>query len=362
MRGIVSLLLSFLLCIPVSAGRVPAISAESAVLVEADSMQIVYSRYHDRKMQPASMTKIMTALIVIENCPLDEEVTVTEEAVGIEGSSACLRAGEVFTVRELLYALLLQSANDAAVALALHLCGMKDFVALMNEKAADIGMTGSHFKNPHGLTDKDHYGTAYDYALLLCHCMKNGDFAAICGCRQYTAEPGLKRYGRTFTNHNRLLFTCDGVRGGKTGYTRSSGRCLCSYYEKDGVRLCAVTMNAPSDWTDHAALYGYGASLYERVTLSAAGTYSLHVVGGINDTATCTVGFDVYATVRKGGEIKKTVCMRRFEYAPVAVGERIGCLIFTSDGRVIKTVPLYADNKVEQKTPGFLKDLLIWKK
>ncbi len=343
-RIIIILLIPLILCLTVSGAGGLTVSAEAAVLLDASDGTVLFARGAGQRMQPASMTKIMTALVALENCRLDDVIKIKSSCTGIEGSSAYLQAGEVFTVEELLYALLLQSANDAAAALADHIGG---FVGLMNEKAAALGLDGTHFTNPHGLTDKDHYSTAYDIARLLCECMKNADFRRICGEKEYVIKPGENRRGRYFKNHNRLLFTLDGVCGGKTGYTSSSGRCLCSYYEKDGVSLCAVTMNAPRDWEDHGNLYEYGVSLYRDVLLDAGGEYRLHVVGGVTDSAVCTVPEDVTVKLRDG-EVTKTVYMRRFEYAPVYAGERIGELVFTQNGRIIYKKTLYADNKTEK--------------
>lgn len=359
-KGIFAVILTIMLSIPViGTDQSFRISAEAAVLIDAEDGEVLFARNAGQRMQPASMTKIMTAVIVLEDCGADEKVTVRPECTGIEGSSAYLRAGEVFTVSELLYALLLQSANDAAVTLAYHVSGSLDgFVSLMNGKAAKLGLSGTHFTNPHGLSDKDHYSTALDMAVLLCYCMKNPLFRMISGTVQYVIKPDESRRGRCFTNHNKLLYTCDGVIGGKTGYTQSSGRCLCSYYEKSGVSLCAVTMNAPRDWADHSTLYEYGASLYTQITLDTVGVYYLHVVGGITDRTDCTVDKNVTVTVRAvTDKIEKTVRMRRFEYAPVEAGEKIGELVFSTGGKVIYTHPLYADNKVEA-----VKDRFKWRK
>ncbi len=359
-KSITAVILAIVLCIPVfGVEQAPRISAEAAVLIDAATKEVLFARGADQRMQPASMTKIMTAILVTENCKTDGLVTIDASCVGVEGSSAYLQAGEVFTVSELLYALLLQSANDAATALAKYAAGsVEAFVKMMNTKASELGLSGTHFTNPHGLSEKDHYGTASDFAVLLCYCMENPTFRQISGAREYIIKPTEKRRGRYFTNHNRLLYDCDGVIGGKTGYTLSSGRCLCSYYEKNGVSLCAVTMNAPRDWSDHAALYEYGKSHYERIQLDTEGTYSLHVVGGITDHTVCTVDENVTVTVRTGADkIEKTVCMRRFEYAPVEAGERIGTLVFTSGGRIIYEYPLYADYKAEAA-----KDRFLWKR
>ena len=357
-RSVLSVLLTasllFTLQIMPEASYRPGVSAEAAALIDAESGEILYIKNGTERKAPASLTKIMTALVVIESCDLYDIVTVPREAVGIEGSSAYLTAGEKFTAEELLYALMLQSANDAAVALALHCAGsVETFACKMNEKAAYLGLSGTHFANPHGLPDKDHYSTALDMARLLSFCMENEKFAGISGSRSYIIKAGAERKARQFINHNRLLFEDVGVTGGKTGYTKSGGRCLCTYYEKDGIKLCAATLNAPDDWADHRALYEYGRGLYAPVTLDAAGIYELHIVGGVIDTVTATVYRDETALIKKGAEVKKAVYMRRFEYAPVREGERIGYIVFFAGEKEIRRIPLYADITAVKKQTGF---------
>ncbi len=366
MRRIISVIFAAVFLLRTAAADVyaaaePAVHAQTAALIDAVTGEILYGRGEDRRMQPASMTKIMTALVVLDTLPLDLPVTVTPSAVGIEGSSAQLEAGEVFSVEELLYALLLQSANDAAAALAEACGGADTFVSMMNDTAERLGLSGTHFANPHGLPDADHYSTAADIAALLCRCMENDDFARICGTRQYVIRPGENRRGRCFTNHNRLLSEIDGVTGGKTGYTSSSGRCLCSFYDRDGVKLCAVTMNDPDDWNDHRRLYEYGSSLYREVIIDVDRTFTLHVVGGLTDAAECTVKERKKLMVRADGTPEMTLYMRRFEYAPVAAGEQIGEAVWQIGGRTVYRIKLYADNKVEayNNSPG---DFFRWRK
>ena len=337
------------------------ISAETAVLINASTGEELFSRGADKRMQPASMTKIMTALIALEQLGTDTDVTVTPSSVGIEGSSAYLEAGEVFTSEELMYALLLGSANDAAVALAEACGGVERFVGLMNGKASLLGLDGTHFSNPHGLSDKDHYSTARDIARLLTVCMRDPRFAAISGAVRYDITPSFRHHGISLTNHNKLLLTADGVISGKTGYTRSSGRCLCSYYEKDGLCLCAVTMNDPRDWEDHKALYGYGESLYQRVRFDVDEVYGLHIVGGLVDHIDCTLERSFTVAVRRGARIEKTIMMRRFEYAPVAAGEQVGVVVWTADGEILHTEKLYSDNKAEAEKNDF-GDIFRWRK
>ncbi|MBQ3869189.1 MAG: D-alanyl-D-alanine carboxypeptidase [Clostridia bacterium] len=357
-RSVLSVFLIVSVLLPFAAIRANAgtvyVSASSAALIDADDKTVLYGKNEKVKMQPASLTKIMTAIVVIETFDISKEIAVPVQAVGIEGSSAYLSEGEIFTCEELLYALLLQSANDAAVTLAVAVCGsVEAFVSKMNEKAEELRLSGTHFSNPHGLPDKEHYSTSLDMAALLSYCMDNGTFAKISGTETYIIKAAKGRKARSFTNHNRLLSERIGVTGGKTGYTRSGGRCLCTYAERNGVRLCAVTLNAPDDWSDHRTLYKYGFGSYSPVTLDSAGVYGLHVVGGVIDSVTSTVYEDRTVYLRDGANITKAVYMRRFEYAPVYEGELTGYAVFFADGKEICRVPLYADITAAKKQTGF---------
>ena len=226
-------------------------SAVAAVLYDADRGEFLYALEEDRRCLIASTTKIMTALVVLEHACLEDTVEVTWEHMA-EGSSMYLKPGETVTVEELLYGLLLCSGNDAALALT-AVCGGEDaFVEKMNEKAAALGMTGSHFENPNGLDGESHYSTARDMALLMAAAAEDPTFRRICGTK--TAKIG----SRTMSNHNRLLRELDGCIAGKTGYTKAAGRTLVTCCERGGRRLIAVTLCDGNDWADHAALYDYG--------------------------------------------------------------------------------------------------------
>ena len=211
----------------------PNVSAASCVLMYADG-SCVYEKNADDRRLIASTTKLMTALICIENCALDETVDVRARHCLVEGSSMYLKAGYDYTVRELLLGLLLDSGNDAALALAEHAAGSeRAFVRLMNRRAAELGMDGTSFANPHGLDDKQHYSTARDMAVLMLHCMENPVFRELCGTRSATIN------GETYVNHNKLLDRCADCIGGKTGYTMAAGRCLVTCCERNGMRLSA---------------------------------------------------------------------------------------------------------------------------
>lgn len=245
--------LTLCFCIPVVAEAVE-VSATACVLMDADTGLVLYRKNEDQRMLIASVTKLMTALVVLEQGEVDETVTVTAAHMA-EGSSMYLRVGEKLTLEELLYGLLLCSGNDAALALTECAGGVEPFVALMNEKAAALGMKNTHFANPNGLDDEEHYSTAYDMALLACAAANEPTLRRIASTR--TAAIG----GRTLTNHNKLLSRMDGCIGLKTGYTKAAGRTLVSCAEREGHRLVAVTLRDGNDWSDHEMLYDRGFAL-----------------------------------------------------------------------------------------------------
>ena len=245
--------LTLCFCIPVVAEAVE-VSATACVLMDADSGRVLYEKNGRQRMLIASTTKLMTALVALEQGTLTDVVTVTASHMA-EGSSMYLRAGEKLTLEELLYGLLLCSGNDAALALTECAGGVEPFVALMNEKAAALGMKNTHFANPNGLDDEEHYSTAYDMALLACAAANEPTLRRIASTR--TAAIG----GRTLTNHNKLLSRMDGCIGLKTGYTKAAGRTLVSCAEREGHRLVAVTLRDGNDWNDHEMLYDRGFAL-----------------------------------------------------------------------------------------------------
>lgn len=251
MKKTVVLFCVFLSLLPIRAYAV-SVSATSAILMDAESGEVLYEKDADRQMRIASTTKIMTALVVLERCDLQEIVTVRPEHMA-EGSSMYLKPGEEVTVETLLYGLLLCSGNDAALALADYCGGGVDrFVGWMNEKARQLGMSGTSFANPNGLDADGHYSTARDMAILAAYAAENPTFVRICSTKTATID------GRTMSNHNRLLKTVEGCIGMKTGYTMAAGRTLVSCAQRDGFRLVAVTLQDGNDWVDHAALYDEG--------------------------------------------------------------------------------------------------------
>ena len=255
------------------------VSAQSAVLMEAESGRVLYAKDADTPRLIASTTKLMTALVALESGhSLEEDVTIPAEAAGVEGSSLYLKGGETVKLKTLLYGMLLHSGNDAATAVALTCAGsLEAFAQKMNEKAQQLGMTNSHFTNPTGLDGEEHYSSAYDMALLARACLDVPELKEITATRSTTMER------RSFVNHNKLLWRYEGCVGMKTGYTQAAGRTLVSAAERDGMTLIAVTLNAPSDWADHAAMLDYGFENYhlEEAVTAGQSLCSLPVSGSL---------------------------------------------------------------------------------
>lgn len=332
---------------------VPAsVNAGAAILIEANTGRVLYEQHAHTRMPMASTTKIMTALVVLEHCDLTETVSVDARAVGVEGSSVYLYEGERLTVEQLLYALMLSSANDAAAALACHVAGsIEAFAALMNQKAAKLGLQNTQFANPHGLDAKGHYTSAYDLACITAHALENENFLHIVSTKKKVIPLREQEGARVLRNHNKLLSSLDGCIGVKTGFTKKSGRCLVSAAEREGVRFVCVTLDCPDDWKTHTALHESGFAAYERVTLTNSGGFvaSLPTVGGAQAEVYLQVGAEVSLTLpRERGEIVRTVCAPHFAYAPIAAGEQIGEAVWSMDGEIIARAPLYAMHDVQK--------------
>ncbi|MBO8163065.1 MAG: D-alanyl-D-alanine carboxypeptidase [Brevibacillus sp.] len=252
-----------------AANQPPHLSAEAAAMIDVQSGRILYEKDADKKMRIASLTKIMTAIVAIESGDLNDVVIVPDIAVGVEGSSIFLKKGERLTLEELLYGLMLRSGNDAAVAIANHVGGsVEGFVYMMNEKAAMIGMTRTHFMNPHGLDDSNqHYSTASDMVKLSAYALKNPVFQKIVATKLKTISWEGEEWSRRLQNKNKMLTLYKGADGIKTGYTRLAKRCLASSATRDGRQLAVVTLNAPDDWNDSMNLMNWGFQNFQPVKI-----------------------------------------------------------------------------------------------
>ena len=325
------------------------ISAKSAILIDADSGRVLFEKDADTPMGMASTTKLMTALVALRLCDADKKISIPSEAVGVEGSSVYLVEGEVLTLAELLYALLLASANDAAVAIAVGTSGsVEDFSAEMNACARELGLTDTSFTNPHGLYDDGHYTTARELAVIAAEALREPLIAEIVGAQKATIPHDGVADKRLLVNHNKLLRTYEGAVGMKTGFTKKTGRCLVSAARRDGLTLIAVTLNAPDDWRDHSILLDYGFENYERKILYPAGTftYSLPLCDGNTDSVTLTNTEPICLTVRRGEcDLDVTVCVPfRFAVGEVSRGSFFGFVTVNSDGETCSSRLAFADS------------------
>lgn len=336
------------------------ISAKSCALYIPETDEFIFEKSADTRMPMASTTKIMTALVAVENSEPYDIVEIDERSVNIEGSSAYLRVGDVLTMEELIYALLLQSANDAAVAIANHVAGgVEEFSTLMNERASALGLSDTHFTNPHGLDDEEHYTTARELTLIAKEALSREELKRAFGTYKRTFVTGERV--RTYVNHNKLLSLYDDAIGVKTGFTKRSGRCLVGAAERDGLTLIAVTLNAPSDWNDHMAMFDYGYENYEKVTLAHCGEYEydrfiFNSVGGRIRVS----NRDELSLIRKktDSEIKASVKLSDFIYGDVTTDDVVGKVIFTEDGKYIGEVNLYPEEDIkEEKQRGFFEGI-----
>lgn len=362
------LLACFLLCAGARAQGASApegLSAQSAVLICADTGAILYEKDAHTRMSMASTTKIMTALLTLEEAERsgDPAVDITEEMVAVEGSSMGLMPGDRLALSSLAAGMLLASGNDAANAAALYLDGsLEAFADRMNSRARELGLDDTHFVTPSGLDDEEHYSTAVDMAFLARAALENESFRRLCSSPTYTVEFLEPEKKAVYTNHNKLLRMYGGCIGVKTGFTKKSGRCLVSAAERDGVTLIAVTLNAPDDWNDHTALLDYGFSTMKSVSFDGSDFSAvLSVVGGEGESVTVRggQGGSVSVPAEQADQITCRVFLPAFCYAPVRKGDQIGRLQYYLGDSPVYSIPILAGEDVRFFTPepGFWEKL-----
>ncbi|MBR6708459.1 MAG: D-alanyl-D-alanine carboxypeptidase [Clostridia bacterium] len=344
------LLLPVPLSLPLAA--LSDVSADCAILMDADSGRIIWQKNADQRRGMASTTKIMTALVAMQTVELDRVIEVAPAAVGIEGSSVYLYAGEQLTMEELLYAMLLESANDAAAAIAIASAGsIEAFADAMNRCAEELGLTDTHFTNPHGLWDENHYTTARELAEITRVAMQLPAFRTMVATYKKNIPLNRTEGIRLLINHNRLLKQENGIIGVKTGYTKKSGRCLVSAAERNGVTLVAVTLNAPDDWNDHIAMleYGFAHSVHYALGNAADLSRTVPVVGGITDYVTVTNTAPLSVTLSADAPPPVLVFdLPRMLYAPLNAHTVVGCVRAVSGGTTVAESPLVACFSVER--------------
>lgn len=359
-----SLCLVGALC-PVARAAGPEVSAQSAVVLTADTGTVLFEKDGHTPRPVASTTKIMTALLALEAAQEqgDPLVDITQEMVAVEGSSMGLQAGDSISLTGLAAGMLLASGNDAANAAALYLdASLESFAARMNQRAAALGMEDTHFVTPSGLDGEDaqglgHLSTAYDMALLARAALEDQAFRQLCSSPSLAvefAEP-VKRV--TYTNHNKLLTQYQGCVGVKTGFTKEAGRCLVSAAERDGALLIAVTLNAPNDWQDHTALLDYGFSQVEPYQLAGGDVrLTVPVVGSPEEAVSLrgSNGGEVTLPLGQGAQVERVVHAPKFLYAPVEAGEQVGEICWYLEGQLLGSAPLTAAGAapLQEKAPS----------
>lgn len=326
------------------------VSAEAAVIICADSKEIVFEKNSNTKLPMASTTKIMTSILALEFGASDYLHTVTDNMVSVEGSSIGLLPNDKISLKTLVKGMLLESGNDAANSVA-HIIGgnIENFVFLMNNKAKEIGMSSTSFETPSGLDGDNHFSTAYDMAVLGAYAIENPEFRDICSSKEQVVYYGNEPYRRVFSNNNKLLEMYDGALGIKTGFTKKSGRCLVSAVEKDGVTLVAVTLNAPNDWNDHIKMYDYSFPIVKKYKLDCnTSDFKVNVVGGNKTNISVVLGSSETYSQLSEFECKNKIFIESFLYAPVQLGDIVGFVEFYNDkNEKISEISLIAAEGVE---------------
>lgn len=341
--------------------RAVDISAESAVVVNGDTNEVIFSHNKDKRLPMASTTKIMTALLLCEMVEdFSETLVTTREMVTVEGSSMGLLEGDTVSYRDLLYGMMLASGNDAANTTAIALSGsVEAFVERMNARARELGLYDTHFQTPSGLDGKEHYTTAYELALLSSFAMKNQAFSEAVGAESAELCYGNPPYNRTLTNHNKLLKSYSDVVGVKTGFTKKSGRCLVSAARKDNKYVIVVTLNDKNDWADHRALIDFAFSniKVQNVTVGK-GFIKIPVSSGEELKSEIE---DVSISTQKTENITYKISAPRFLNVPIETGQTIGEIKYFSGDNLLLSKKISAQRDYNIKVNNFKVLLSVFK-
>jgi len=329
----------------------PNISAEAAVLMDQESQRVLYHKNMEQRRPIASTTKIMTAILAIEEGDLQSKVEVSEKAAGTGGSSVWLEADEEKNLEELIYGLMLRSGNDAAVAIAEHLGGsVEEFARMMTHKAREIGATETLFKNPHGLHHEEHYSTAYDLGLITSYAMNNQDFSRISSAPWAKISWPGQEWDRVLRNQNQLLDSYQGADGVKTGWTTPAGRCFVGSATRDDWQLVAVVLNAPDMWEDAMRLLDYGFDEYqkEKLVCRSQVVKTVEVKRSRQERAGIKAieDFSYPLKPEEKNKIRYLFSLNEAYTAPLHTGDIIGEMKMLLDGKTIGSVKLTASEDV----------------
>ncbi|MEW6064373.1 MAG: D-alanyl-D-alanine carboxypeptidase family protein [Bacillota bacterium] len=348
----------------------PEIVGEAAAVIDARTGKLLYGKEEHKRMYPASTTKVLTALVAMERARLDDVVTIGPNPITAGGTSMWFVEGERLTMEELLYALMLNSANDAGVAIAEHIAGsVENFAELSNKRAKEIGTGDTHFTNPHGMPDENHYSTAYDLALIGREAMKNKDLRKIVATIHHEVprtDPEAQKY---LFNHNKLLWSriygYKGATGVKTGYTVEAGQCIIASAERDGRELIAVVLRSEGSnlWTDAAKLLDYGFANYTNRQLIYGGNVMANLPVKYGKTKVDLVADeDFFYTFPKqgaGGVQVVTEPVKEIS-APVNKGQVLGAVVIRSGQEELGRVDLVAAADVQRDWLALCQTFLKW--
>jgi D-alanyl-D-alanine carboxypeptidase (penicillin-binding protein 5/6) len=323
-------------------------NARASSVIDVKSSRIVFEENGDERLPIASLTKVMTAIVAIENGTLTQTVKVGNNAYGKEGSSLYLKLGEEMTLHTMLYGLMLRSGNDAATAIAEHVGGsLEGFVYLMNEKARMLGMKNSSFKNPHGLDEEGHYSSANDMAVLTAYALQNKVFQEIVKTKVKTAPNPNESWHYKWYNKNKMLSMYEGADGVKTGYTTLARRTLITSATRNDQQFAVVTLNDGDDWNDHRKLFDAAFHHYPMTSIVKKGER----VQGPNLVVARSFEYPLHQG--EIAELRKKIVIEDEMTTDYRLGERGKLELFLRD-RLIASLPLYEDGsnrlKVQEKT------------
>ena len=325
-------------------------SARAGCILDMNTGRVLFEQNMHERLPMASTTKVITALLAIENGSLTQEVTCSPNAFGVPGTSIYLAQGETLTLEEMLLGLMLSSGNDAAVAIAEHIGGsVEGFAQMMNERAKEIGAMNTHFVNPHGLPDDQHYTTAYDLSLIAREAMKNSVFRRIVSTQRATISWEGRTYNRQLKNKNALLSDYEGATGIKTGYTSKAGRCLVVGAQRGGLEVVGSVLFC-SDWFDEAARLMDGCFEQYEMThmlgpLESAGHLPVH--GGTKESVGMCLMEELRLPLAQGEAAQVILEVPYSVDAPVNPGMHLGKARLVLDGQVLSSSEIVASERVD---------------
>ncbi len=332
-------------------------NSRAAVLIDVVSGRILYEKNMKQQLPMASTTKIMTAITAIEAGKLQELVTVSLKAQNTGGSSIYLQAGEKLMLEELLYGLMLQSGNDAAVAIAEHIGGScEGFAGMMNRKAAQIGALNTNFVNPHGLDQDGHYTTAEDLAKITAYALRNPVFREIVATKQKKIPWWGRDYLRVLNNKNKILWRVEGGDGVKTGFTNNAGRCLAASATREDWQLASVVLNCGPMWEECTALLEYGFENYQPVMYFQEGQFikTIAVRKGKEERVRLVCDRTLRIPLTGSEQERIVVAEDSEDYlrAPVRQGQKAGTIKVMLDGQVLMEASLVCQEEIKEKSIG----------